>query len=113
MIRVFSICAILTLAASAASAQTAGLPLTIQAAPATTYSVKCHVRTYNTPQGGIANTFTVVNKGPYRDVIPSVNAQCQLWKTGGPGPVTLHIVKNGDHAVTAANIGPPVSLQVW
>jgi hypothetical protein len=87
--------------------------VTIQAAPAATYSVKCHVRTYTTPQGVIANTYTVVSKGPYQDVIPSVNAQCQLWKTGGPGPVTLHIVKNGDHAVTAAGVGPAVSLQVW
>jgi len=71
------------------------------------------VRTYTTKEGAIANTYTVVNKGPFRDVIPSSNAQCQFWKTGGAGPVTLHIAKGGDHAVTATDVGKPVSLQVW
>jgi len=90
-----------------------GLPLSIQTAPATPWAVKCHVRTYTTKEGAIANTYTVVNKGPFTDVIPSVNAQCQFWKTGGVGPATLHIVKGGDHAITATDVGKPVSLQVW
>jgi hypothetical protein len=96
-----------------AAAMPAGLPLKIQAAPAAAYVVKCHVRTFTTLEGGLANTYGLDRKGPFKDAIPSVNAQCQLWKTGGPGPVTLHIFKAGDHAVTAANVGPPVYLQVW
>ena len=74
--------------------------------------VKCHVRTYTTPEGGIANTYALDRKGPFKDTIPSVNAQCQLWKTAGPGPVTLHIFKAGDHAAVA-EIGKPASVQVW
>ena len=113
MIRVAFGFAALCLLATSASAQTVGLPMTIQAAPGTPWAVKCHVRTYTTKEGGIANTYTVVNKGPFRDMIPSVNAQCQFWKTGGTGPVTLHIVKGGDHAVTATDPAKSVFLQVW
>jgi len=102
----------LAMAATPALAQ-ATLPLTVQTAPGTPWAIKCHVRTYTTKEGAIANTYTVVNKGPFRDVIPSSNAQCQFWKTGGAGPVTLHIAKGGDHAVTATDVGKPVSLQVW
>ncbi len=90
-----------------------GLPLSIQAAPGVAYAVKCHIRTYKDPEGGLANTYELVRKGPFQDAIPSPNAQCQLWKTGGPGPVTLHIVKAGDHAATATDVGKPVALQVW
>ncbi len=95
-----------------AAAMPAGLPLTVQAAPGAAYIVKCHVRTYTTTEGGIANTYALDRKGPFKDVIPSVNAQCQLWKTAGPGPVTLHIFKAGDHAATA-DVGKPASVQVW
>jgi hypothetical protein len=102
-----------SLAALAAAALPTGLPLTIQAAPDAAYAVKCHVRTYKDPDGGLANTYTLVRKGPFQDAIPSPNAQCQLWKTGGPGPVILHIAKAGDHAATATDVGKPVSLQVW
>jgi hypothetical protein len=90
-----------------------GMPVTVQAASATSYAVKCHVRTYKTKAGVLANTFTIINKGPYKDEIPSPNAQCQLWKTAGPGVVTLHILKGGDHAATVADVGKPVPLQVW
>jgi len=99
--------------AALAAAPPAGLPLSIQAAPGAAYAVKCHVRTYKTPEGGIANTYALDRKGPFQDAIPSPNAQCQLWKTGGPGPVTLHIAKAGDHAATATDVGKPVFLQVW
>ena len=99
--------------AALAAALPAGLPLSIQAAPGAAYAVKCHVRTYKTPEGGIANTYALDRKGPFQDAIPSPNAQCQLWKTGGPGPVTLHIAKAGDHAATATDVGKPVFLQVW
>jgi hypothetical protein len=92
--------------------QVPGLPLTVDAAPGAAYVVKCHVRTYTTPEGGIANTYALDRKGPFKDAIPSVNAQCQLWKTAGPGPVTLHIFKAGDHSATA-DIGKPASVQVW
>ena len=95
-----------------AAAVSPGLPLTIQAATGAAYVVKCHVRTYTTPEGGIANTYALDRKGPFKDTIPSVNAQCQLWKTAGPGPVTLHIFKAGDHAAVA-EIGKPASVQVW
>ncbi len=104
--------AVSSLASLTVTAALAGLPLTIQAAPSAAYIVKCHVRTYTTPEGGVANTFALDRKGPFKDVIPSVNAQCQLWKTAGSGPVTLHIFKAGDHAAVA-DTGKPAFLQVW
>ncbi len=90
-----------------------GMPVTVQAAPGTAYAVKCHVRSYKTKEGVLANTFTIINKGPFKDMIPSPNAQCQIWKTGGPGAVTVHIFKTGDHAASTDAVGKPVSLQVW
>ena len=90
-----------------------GMPLSVEAAAGTSYAVKCHVRSYKTREGVLANTFSIVNKGPYKDAVPSPNAQCQLWKTGGPGAVTLHIFKGGDHAASASEVNKPVPLQVW
>ena len=105
--------ALAALAQGPALSDPVGMLLTLDAGAGTAYAVKCHVRTYKTREGVLANTYTIVNKGPYKDAVPSPNAQCQLWKTGGPGPVTLHIYKAGDHAVTAAEVGKPVPLQVW
>jgi hypothetical protein len=90
-----------------------GLPLRVEAEPQTAYFAKCHIRTFRDPYGVYGNTFYLDRKGPLRDRIPSPNAQCLLTKTKGPGPVTLHIVKNGDHAATVTGLNTWVRLNVW
>ncbi len=90
-----------------------GLPIWVQAGPDTAYFAKCHIRTFRDPDGVYGNTFYLDHKGPLRDRIPSPNAQCLLTKTKGPGPVTLHIFKDGDHAVTVDAANRWVRLNVW
>lgn len=96
------------LIAGAAVSQTSGqLGLKITAPPATHYQMLCHVRTYKTPEGGIANQYGVDKSGPYADTIPSPNAQCHVEIVGGAGPVTVSLSKPGaSKSVTVAKAGP-------
>ena len=92
----------------AAVSQTSGeLVLKVAANPATHYQMLCHVRTYKTPQGTLANQYGVDKSGPYSDTIPSPNAQCHIKIVGGPGPVTVSLSKPGvTRTVTVAKPGP-------
>ena len=84
------------LIAGVAVSQTAGeLVLKIAAAPATHYQMLCHVRTYKTKEGGLANQYGVEKSGPYSDTIPSPNAQCHIKIVGGAGPLTVSLSKPG------------------
>ena len=95
-----------TLAPTLAWAQ-GELLLKIVASPATHYEMLCHVRTYKTPQGTIANRYGVVQSGPYADTVPSPNAQCQIKIVGGPGPITVSLSKPGvTRTVTVKTPGP-------
>jgi hypothetical protein len=90
-----------------------GLPIRVDADRRTAYLAKCHFRTFRDPYGVYGNTFYLDRTGPARDRIPSPNAQCLLTKTKGPGPVTLHIFKDGDHAVTVNTVNQWMRLNVW
>jgi hypothetical protein len=93
--------------------QPPSLPIAVEADPGTAYFAKCHIRTFRDPYGVYGNTFYLDRKGPLRDRIPSPNAQCVFGKVKGAGPVTLHIFKHGDHAVTVNNLGEWRRLNVW
>jgi hypothetical protein len=69
--------------------------LDIEAAPGAAYQMLCHVRTYKTAMGQLVNSYGVTTKGPYHDVIQSPLAECQIKKTGGPGPVKVIFSKPG------------------
>ncbi len=90
-----------------------GLPVRVEAEKGTSYLAKCHVRSFKGPDGLYGNTYTIDSRGPFHDVIPSVNAQCLVSKVKGEGPVVLHIVKGGDHAVRVDAPGTWVRLNVW
>ena len=96
------------LIAGAAVSQTTGeLVLKIAAAPATHYQMLCHVRTYKTAEGVLANQYGVDKSGPYSDTLPSPNAQCQIKIITGPAPVTVSLSKPGVmRTVTIAKPGP-------
>ena len=91
----------------------AGMPMRVEAEPRTAYFAKCHIRSFRDPYGVYGNTFSLDRKGPVQDRIPSPNAQCVLTKTGRQGPVTLHIFKDGDHAVTVTGPNEWMRLNVW
>lgn len=91
----------------------AGLQVWIDAAPKTAYVAKCRIRTFKGPLGLYNNTYYIDSQGPFRDHIPSPNAQCVFGKVRGDGPVTLHIDKNGDHAATVNEPGKWMRVQVW
>jgi hypothetical protein len=93
--------------------QPPSLPIWVEAGPKTAYFAKCHIRTFRDPYGVYGNTFYLDRKGPLRDRIPSPNAQCVMAKTRGPGLVTLHIFKDGDHAVTVDEPNRWMRLNVW
>ena len=96
-----------------ASAAPMALPVRVEAAPAAHYLAKCHVRSFKSANGLYANTYYIDSHGPFRDTIPSPNAQCVFAKTSGPGRVILHILKNGDHSAASDAPGRWVRLEVW
>jgi len=97
------------------------LPVWVEAAPATQYYARCHIRTFKDPSGrnafgelqGFANTYVIDTSGPFRDLLPSPNAQCLFAKIKGVGDVVLHIQKKGDHTARARKPMTWVRLNVW
>jgi hypothetical protein len=97
-----------------------GVPVQVEADPKAVYYAKCHIRTFHAPNSdvnfgtqGFVNTYVIDSHGPFFDRIPSPNAQCVFGKLKGPGPVTLHLFKNGDHAVTVTTLNTWMRLNVW
>lgn len=99
--------------AAHAPPQPAGIPVWVDAAPGVAYAAKCHIRSFKDPLNQLENTYTINTKGPFRDRIPSPNAQCVFGKVRGEGPATLHILKNGDHTATVTTPGKWVRMAVW
>ena len=85
----------------------------VEAAPATLYVAKCHVRTYRGVLGVYANTYYIQSQGMFRDQIPSPSAQCVFGKVKGPGPVTLHLWNGADHSATVLDPGRWRRVEVW
>ncbi len=111
---------VLALWAAPKGPQPVGIQVWVQADPKTAYYAKCHIRTFHAPVGegnfgaqGFVNTYVIDTHGLFRDRIPSPNAQCVFAKVKGPGPVTLHIFKNGDHTVTVDDPNRWMRLNVW
>ena len=97
-----------------------GLPISVEAAPQTACYAKCHIRTFHAAVGGpnygtegFVNTYVIDSHGAFHDRIPSPNAQCVFGKLKGPGPVTLHIFKDGDHALKVDKPNQWFRLLVW
>jgi len=93
--------------------QPVGMPVRVDAEPGAAYLAKCHIRTFMTPDRVYANTYYIDSHGPFHDRIPSPNAQCIFGKVKGPGPVTLHIYKGGDHALRVDRPNQWLRLLVW
>ncbi len=98
----------------------ASLPVWVVADPKTVYYAKCHIRTFHAPASelnfgtyGFVNTYVIDTHGPFHDRIPSPDAHCLFGKVKGEGPATLHIFKDGDHAVTVTKINQWMQLTVW
>ena len=113
MIALAALTPLVALIAAHAPPQPVGIPVWVDAAPGVAYAAKCHIRTFKGPLGLFANTYYIDTKGPFRDRIPSPNAQCVFGKIKGDGPATLHILKNGDHAATVTVPGKWVRMEVW
>lgn len=107
--------------AGAPPADARRLPVWVEAEPRTRYYAKCHIRTFKDPDGrdasgelqGFANTYVIDTAGPFRDRLPSPNAQCLLTKISGKGDVVIHIFKAGDHSVRTQKPMTWVRLNVW
>ncbi len=98
--------AMAAMAAAPLSANT--IRLDVEAAPGAAYQMLCHVRTYKTAMGQFVNSYGVDTKGPYHDVIQSPLAECQMKKTGGPGPVKITFAKPGSVKSAVITVtGPP------
>jgi hypothetical protein len=113
MIGLIALAPLIAEVAAHAPPQPVGIPVWVEAAPGTAYIAKCHIRSFKGPLGLYTNTYYIDSKGPFKDRIPSPNAQCVFTKKAGEGPATLHIQKNGDHAATADAAGRWVRLNVW
>lgn len=71
------------------------LTLDITASKDTAYEMLCDVRTYDRPEGGVANRYGVQKAGNYHDYIPSPPAHCTAKIVSGPGPLKITIGKPG------------------
>ncbi len=74
------------------------LTLDIAASKDTAYEMLCDVRTYDRPEGGVANRYGVQKAGPYHDYIPSPPAHCTAKIVSGPGPLKITIAHPNDPA---------------
>jgi hypothetical protein len=90
------------------------MPVAVQAADNASYELRCRFRTVDLPGNGKVNSTNLSGKGPKDAAIPTDNTRCELRHTGGDGPVTVTVTKNGRPAATATAAGPgaTATLQV-
>lgn len=89
------------------------MPVSVQAAEGTSYDLRCRFKAVTLPGNGMINSINLSGTGPRDGAIPTDNARCTLKQTGGSGPVTATVTKQGATAATAtAAPGATATLQV-
>ena len=102
-------------AASAASAQThvgrnveGGIPWAVAAPQGASWSLVCRFApvTYEASQWDLrhwTNKIATSGTGAARGRLPHQDGRCAVTKTGGPGPVAIAMVKDGEVQADATN----------